>query len=293
MRLCRLPMKSHSNASPQRSRLAARSSSRFSPTRETPASATAPISSSGTYLQASSTSTFGPASSRTASSRRRTSSGSIPRIGSTISPSPAPRRPVDRSAARPRGGRRTGPGCSDVQRSLASTRSTPARSSRRVATAGRSSIRLLGEPVPKRRERCEHLVADLVAAGSDPRADDGGRGLGRLRGPPGDPGGEAAPASVDHRHARRDPRARSEGSRRRTPGRPVRPRRSRARRPRVGPAPVPARTRPPAGRRDGPDRRRAPAARSPPGRARARAPRRGGGGCSAPSRSRRRSGRPG
>ena len=65
LRLCRLPMKSQVKASPQRSRLAARSCWRFSPTSVTPASARAPISSSGTYLQATSTSTSGPASART------------------------------------------------------------------------------------------------------------------------------------------------------------------------------------------------------------------------------------
>src|SRR6188472_4210588 len=61
LRLCRLPMKSHSKASPQRSCLASSSCWRFSPTRRTPASASAPISSSGTYLVAARISTSGPA----------------------------------------------------------------------------------------------------------------------------------------------------------------------------------------------------------------------------------------
>ena len=54
-------MKSHSKASPQRSCLACRSSRRFSPTRVTPAAARAPISSTGTYFDATRTSTASPA----------------------------------------------------------------------------------------------------------------------------------------------------------------------------------------------------------------------------------------
>src|SRR5919106_6366035 len=84
LRLCRLPMKSQTKRSPQRSRLASRSWSRFSPTSSTPPSASAPISSTGTYLVAARISTPEPARSRTRSRLRRTTSGSRSRSGSTI-----------------------------------------------------------------------------------------------------------------------------------------------------------------------------------------------------------------
>src|ERR1044072_879903 len=84
LRLWRLPMKSHSKASFQRSCLAARSCWRFSPTRSTPASANAPISSSGTYLVATRISTPPPARSRARVRFSATFAGSMSWIGSTI-----------------------------------------------------------------------------------------------------------------------------------------------------------------------------------------------------------------
>ena len=94
LRLCRLPMKSHSKASPQRSCLAARSCWRFSPTSRTPASASAPISSSGTYLVAARISTPSPATARgPAPGWRRSWPASRPWISSGhLSRSPRARR---------------------------------------------------------------------------------------------------------------------------------------------------------------------------------------------------------
>src|SRR6185436_4418870 len=80
LRLCRLPMKSHSKASPQRSCLAARSCWRFSPTSLTPASARAPISSTGTYLVAARISIPEPAISLARSRLAAILSGSRPWI---------------------------------------------------------------------------------------------------------------------------------------------------------------------------------------------------------------------
>ncbi len=77
-------MKSQVKVSPQRSTFAWRSGSRFSPMSSTPASASAPISWSGTYLPATSTSTSGPATACTSSSRARSRAGSMSSIISTI-----------------------------------------------------------------------------------------------------------------------------------------------------------------------------------------------------------------
>ena len=62
-----------------------------------------------------------------------------------------------------------------VQRPAASTASTPAAASSRRATSGRSSIRPSAIPSPSAANAVEHLVADLVAAGADPRPDRGRR----------------------------------------------------------------------------------------------------------------------
>src|SRR5690242_2875228 len=77
-------MKSQLKRSPHRSRLASRSCSRFSPTSSIPASASAPMSASRTYLVAARISTSGPASRRMRSRLACTRSTSRPVTGSTI-----------------------------------------------------------------------------------------------------------------------------------------------------------------------------------------------------------------
>ena len=59
------------------------------------------------------------------------------------------------------------------------------------------------EALPERPEGLEDLVADLVAAGADARADSGGRRLDLLHPVLDDPGRHPAPAAMDHRHASR------------------------------------------------------------------------------------------
>ena len=73
---------------------------------------------------------------------------------------------------------------------------------------GRSSIRPVGDPLPELGERVEHLLADLVAAGPDPGPDRGVGRADRLGAARDDPGGEPAPAAVQHRHPARARRAR-------------------------------------------------------------------------------------
>ena len=77
-------MKSQVNASRQRSCFSTRSLSRFSPTSSTPASASAPISALGTYLQATRISVPVGTSARTAARLSATRPGSMSRNGSTI-----------------------------------------------------------------------------------------------------------------------------------------------------------------------------------------------------------------
>ncbi len=217
LRLCRLPMKSQAKASPQRSCLAARSCWRFSPTRVTPASASAPISSSGTYLQATRISTPRPAPRAPARGSRATFAGLDavdqlrPPQPSPVDPDQPPWRPVRPASRR---WEKKSSGSQLVQSPAASTRSTPAAASSRRRHLGQVEHAAVGDPLAEVGEGVEDLVADLVAAGADPGADRGVGGADRLGAGGDDPGGEPAPAAVEHRHARPARRARPAGSRR-------------------------------------------------------------------------------
>ena len=174
-------MKSHSKASPQRSCLAARSCWRFSPTSVTPASASAPISSSGTYLVAARISTSGAGDARAPARGWRATlpgrcRGSGPPRSALPRLDPGEAAPGGRCARRRGGGRRRAPA-----RSWCRARPTrPARPRPRAAAAARPragrACRPSAIPSPRPREGGEHLLADLVAAGADPGAD---RGVGR------------------------------------------------------------------------------------------------------------------
>ena len=59
----------------------------------------------------------------------------------------------------------------------------------------------VGDPLAEVGEGLEHLGADLVAAGADPGADRGAGRFDRDGAPGDDPGREPAPAAVQHRHA--------------------------------------------------------------------------------------------
>ena len=109
-------------------------------------------------------------------------------------------RPGARSALRRAGARRTAPARSSCRGRWIRSRSIPAPASRRRATSGRSSIPPVGDAVSERPELRQHLVADLVATGPDAGADGRRRRADRLDAARDDPGGEPAPAAVEHRH---------------------------------------------------------------------------------------------
>ena len=203
LRLCRLPMKSQAKASPQRSCLAARSCWRFSPTRRTPASASAPISSSGTYLVATRISTPSPARSRTSARFAATFAGSMPWISSGhLRPSLDP--------GEPRPGGRCGRVAAVREEELRLAAGAeaggldlldPGLEQEPPRDLGQVEHAAVGDAVAEVGEGGEHLVADLVAAGTDPGADRGVGGADRLGALGEDPGGEPAPAAVQHRHS--------------------------------------------------------------------------------------------
>ena len=88
-----------------------------------------------------------------------------------------------------------------VHSPAASISTTPARSSRRVATASRSSILPVAIPSPRSANRLQDRLVDLVAAAADPRADRRRGGADRLDATGDDPRREPAPAAVQHRDA--------------------------------------------------------------------------------------------
>ena len=125
-------------------------------------------------------------------------------------------------------------------------------------------------PSPSDVERRQHLLADLVAAGSDPRPDRRRRGA-VLDAGLDDSRRQPAPAAVQHRHAAAGRRPRSAGSRRRRPAARARARPCDARRPRAARSPPSRKAAGTAGRCERRSRPRGPGGRSPRGRGRARA----------------------
>ena len=204
LRLCRLPMKSHVNSSPQRSCFASRSREPvLADQRRPPPPPARPSPRTGTYLPATRTSTPGRRPRREpARGWRATRVGSMSRNISTIRRSSLddPGLPTGVAGPPPRWEKNRS-WLQRVQRPASSISATPARSSSRRATSLRSSIRPSASPGAERREGRQDLVADLVAAGPDPGADRGGGRRRRLH-----PGrrrsrGQPAPAAVEHRHA--------------------------------------------------------------------------------------------
>ena len=201
-------MKSQAKASPQRSRFASRSPSRFSPISSTPASASAPISSSGTYLPATQDLDRRARPPRAPASRfARTRVGVD--VRGTARPSggraPGDARPAGRCGRRCRGGRRAGPGCSACRGPRRSISATPARSSSspRDRAAGRASGPRRGRRRAARRPRGPRRP---------PRSS-------RVRSP-GPIAAAVAPISLDApgRRSRRPGRASRRGASRRPPG---------------------------------------------------------------------------
>ena len=225
---------------------------------------------------------------------RRSCAGSRPwiRLGHLSRlPRARPGRPGARCAARRGGGRRRAPPRSWCRgRPTRPARPRPAQQAPRDLGAGRAS-----DPtaisVAEVGERLEHLVADLVAAGADPRADRGVGRADRLGAAGDDPGREPAPAAVQHRHSA----GAGEGDRQAVGDEDER---------RARPGALARTTWPSTSGISAPGsakglglwaagvgraaRRRGPGGRSPPARARGRAPPRGGGGSRPRRRGRRR-----
>ena len=286
-------MKSHSKASPQRSCLAARSCWRFSPTRPTPASARAPISSSGTYLAAARISTLvarrprAPARGwpRPWPDRCRGSAPPSQPFPGSIQATPAwrPVRPCVAAVGEEQ--LRLAAGAEAGRLDLRSTPASPQQPPRDLRQVEHAAV---GDPVAERGEGVQHLVADLVAAGPDPGPD---RGV-RSRRPPRPrrrrsrrPARASRSAASPPLPAPTAPPAGSRRRRRAAPG-PARGRRGRRLRGSRCPA---ARTGwAAAASSERPARRREPGGRSGSAPGQGRAPRRAGGGSRPRPRSRHR-----
>ncbi len=194
-------MKSQAKASPQRSRFASRSCSRFSPDQRHPRLRQGPHLVEGHVLGGRED--LHPRAHSLADAlevgadppRVQAPDQAGHRITSTRGP------PGDPFARRRDGARRRAPADSSCTPRRPPPASTPARSSRRRATRRRLSIRPSATSGPQRLEGGQDLVADLVAAGADSGADRRRLRLDLLDAARDDPGCHAPPAAVDHRHA--------------------------------------------------------------------------------------------
>ena len=251
LRLWRWPMKSQVKRSPQRSCLAISAWAVFSPTSVTPASASAPISSTGTYLVAARTSTSAASRPARGAGARRCDPAPPTRraphpagvellyLASQASPAWRPVRPPSRRWEKNSSGwqlvQRPG------ERHVLARRAPRARGARRAA--GRASARR-----GRRRGRCARRPRSPPGRPRSSRARSPGRSRPRPR-----------PCRASRRTARRPRAPRCRPPRRASRSGPSRPRRAPRARAARSRRPAPAASRPPS---------RSPARRLAPGRRR-------------------------